>query len=532
MSPLLTLLSIIATGLLIGRVSLFGISFGTSAILFVALLSGHFGWAIPEGFGTLGLAVFVFCVGISAGPTFFRGLASRGKVMASLGALIVVTGVFVTWCCSKLLHLPADLSGGLMAGALTSTPALGAITETVNDPSAVAVGFGVAYPVGIIAVVLFVQLALKWALPKPIDSVNISSDDASTINNKIERRLIEIANPLIVGKRPSQVEVLSNSPCQISRVKTESRWRPTPPEYVFSIGSQVMLVGELSEIERIAQTLGVIHPHEEDHAVLDADRERKTVVVTSHEIYGHSLKELRLRSRYGVTVARIRRYEIEFVPSSQTQILFGDTLTLVGEPSDLAKITPIVGHRPRTLNETDLLSVVFGIAVGILVGQAELDMAGLSISLGIAGGPLVVGLLLGHFRNIGPVRGSFPPAAQLLMTEGGLALFLADSGIKAGKDVGVVLAEHGITLVIAATAISCIPLLVGFSAAKYGFRLNLLQTLGATCGGMTSTPGLAVLTGATDSSQPVTSYVAAYPVALVMVTVLSPMLVKILNWAI
>ena len=173
---------------------------------------------------------------------------------------------------------------------------------------------------------------------------------------------------------------------------------------------------------------------------------------------------------------------------------------------------------------------MIGIAIGIFVGHAELDLEGLTISLGIAGGPLMVGLLLGHFRKIGPIRGAFPPAAMLLMTESGLALFLADAGIKAGKNVGPVLAEHGLVLCFAALAIVCFPLLVGYCMARFVFGLSLLQNLGATCGGMTSTPGLAVLTGATESSQPVTSYVAAYPVALVLITILAPMLVEVLNW--
>jgi len=532
LTPLTVLLGVIATGLLLGRLSLRGISFGTSAILFVALLAGHFQLTVPEGFGTLGLALFVYCVGISAGPTFFRGLIARGRVMASLGALIVVSGVAVTWCCAKLLNLPADLAGGMMAGALTSTPALGAISESASDTTHVAVGFGVAYPIGIVTVVMFVQLAIKWF--QPVASPNAETPESEAESSltgqpSIRRQAVEIVNPVIAGKRPSEVAVLSDSSCQISRVQVDSRWRPTPPDYVFVVGEHVMLVGEQAEVERVAETLGVFL--NEEHPVLNADGERTDVVVTSPSIYGQSLKQLRLRSRYGVTVARIRRHEMEFVPSSRTRIEFGDILTLVGEPNALKAIKHVVGHRPRTLNETDLLSLVVGVGIGILVGNVALDFAGLSVSLGIAGGPLVVGLILGHFRRIGPIRGSFPPAAQLLMTEGGLALFLADAGVHAGADVGPVLAEHGPLLCVAASAIVTIPMLLGFAAARYCFGLSLLEGLGSTCGGMTSTPGLAVLTGATDSSRPVTSYVAAYPVALVLLTIAGPLLVELLNWS-
>jgi putative transport protein len=527
-TPLTVLLGIIVTGLLLGRLSLLGISFGTSAILFVALLAGHLGLEIPEGIGQLGLAIFVFCVGISAGPTFFRGLASRGRTMASLGGIIVLSAVLVTWLCAKLMQIPAELAGGLMAGAMTSTPALGAITETSADSSSVAVGFGVAYPIGIVAVVLFVQLALKF-LQAPLDTTDVYLTAGTDEGAQIQRRIVEIANPGIVGKRLNELVILSESNCQISRVKLDERWRPTPPDYVFQLGEQVLLVGQLDEMTPVAETLGLFR--EGDVAILDADRERKIVVVTSKEIFGKSLKELRLRSRHGVTVARIRRHEIEFVPSSRTRIEFGDTLTLVGEPLNLATIERTFGHRPRTLNETDLLSLAIGLGVGILVGNLALDIGGFSISLGIAGGPLAVGLVLGHFRRVGPIRGSFPPAAQLLLTEGGLALFLADAGVGAGENVAQVLREHGPVLLMVAAAIAILPMVVGYYVARRGFRLPLLQVLGATCGGMTSTPGLAVLTGATESSQPVTSYVAAYPVALVLITVLAPLLVKLLSWS-
>jgi putative transport protein len=526
LTPLIVLLAVVAMGLLIGRISIFGISFGSSSILFIALLAGHLGMNVPEGVGSLGLALFVYCIGISAGPTFFRGLASHGSTMASLGAMIVITGVVVAWVCAKLFELPADITGGLMAGAMTSTPALGAIAESVAEPANVAVGFGVAYPIGIVSVVLFVQLAMKLLQP-PATSNKKQDPDATEGNpTPIVRRAIEIANPGIVGRRPSEVEAFSASPCQISRLKAEDRWRPLPPDYCFAIGDYLLLVGSEHDIQRVAETLGTLR---NDDAIVDADRERKTLVVTSPSIYGHTLKELSLRSKFGVTVVRVRRHEMEFVPSGQTTIEFGDTLTLVGEPQSLAAIESVVGHRPRALNETDLFSLAAGILLGVLIGKAELEFGSFSVSLGIAGGPLFVGLVLGHFRHVGPIRGSFPPAAQLLMTEGGLALFLSDAGVKAGANVWEVLAQHGLVLCFVAGAIAIIPMLVGFVVAKYWFKLSLLQSLGSTCGGMTSTPGLAVLTSATDSSQPVTSYVAAYPVALVLITIMSPSLVSALK---
>ncbi|WP_146462432.1 aspartate:alanine exchanger family transporter [Rubripirellula tenax] len=526
MSPLLALLGVIAVGLLVGRISLFGISLGTSAILFIALLAGHFGMSVPEGMGTIGLALFVYCVGISAGPTFFRGLAAQGRTMSILGAMIVLTGAVVAAAASKILGLPAELTGGLMAGALTSTPALGAITESTEQTASVAVGFGVAYPIGIVVVVVFVQLAIKFGLKEATQSTSAPSDDGMFAEGTIQRRAVQVVNPAIIGRRPGDVEIFNDSGCQISRIQINNYWQPLAPEYTFGLDDKVLIVGEEQDLRRVVETLGVVTSG--DDAIIDADHQRKTLVVTSPEVYGRTLKELRLRSRFGITVVRIRRHDIEFVPSGRTRIEFGDTLTLVGEMPNLAKVQGVVGHRPRALNETDLLSLAVGLAAGILVGRTSLEFGTISVSLGVAGGPLMVGLILGHFRRIGPIRGSYPPAAQMLMTEGGLALFLSDAGMDAGANIAPVLAEHGVTLAAVAAAIVVIPLAVGFIAARYVFKLTLLQSLGATCGGMTSTPGLAALTTATDSSQPVTSYVAAYPVALVIITVAAPLLVELL----
>lgn len=441
---------------------------------------------------------------------------------------MVFTGIAVTWLCAKLFNLPADIAAGLMAGAMTSTPALGAASESVAHPDNVAVAFGVAYPFGIAIIVLFVQIMFKQTPPTSVDAdADTDSSTSKKSSQKILRHVVEIANPGIVGKRPGEIAASADLPVQISRVYSDQRWRPIPADYVFALGDRVMLVGQHEDGRRGAETLGVLCDVED--VVLDADRERKEVVVTSADVFGHTLKELRLRSRFGVTVTRIRRIGQEFVPSTQSRIEFGDTLALVGQPADLVRVEKIVGHRPRTLNETDLLSLAIGLSLGILLGQMSIVWGGVAVSLGTAGGPLCVGLVLGHFRRIGFIRGSFPPAAQILMTEGGLALFLADAGVNAGGGVWDVLRQQGIALCIVAIAIAVLPLAVGYLTASYFFGLTRLQALGAVCGGMTSTPGLAALTSSTDSNEPVTSYVAAYPVALVLITIAAPLLIKLIG---
>ena len=520
--PMLVTLVVIGLGAWLGSVSIRGMSFGTSAVLFVALVAGHFGLRMTDNLGTFGLLVFVYCVGLSAGPTFFRGLSRHGRTLALLGAILVFAGGAATWLMAVLMRLPAGLASGLLAGAMTSTPALGAIKQILPHDPDVAVGFGVAYPFGVIAVVLYVQVLPRLLARDDLESAGLSMEGES----RIVRRVIEILNPAIVGRRPSSIGAIAETSCQVPRVLREGRFQPIPANFTFELGQQVLVVGTACRVDHVAETLGRILPRED--VPLDAEQQRRTIVVTSREIIGRSLKELRLLSRFGITIVRIRRTDLEFVPTASTVIETGDVLTAVGEPGDLERFLRTAGHRPKTMDETDLFSVCAGLLVGVLLGNVRFLLGGETLSLGLAGGPLFIGLLLGHFRHIGRLTGSLPVAARVLMTEAGLALFLADAGIRAGTSFIPVVRDQGLSLCLASMFVAFFPMLVGTVAAVFWFRLPLLQILGAICGGMTSTPGLAAVTNQTESNLPVVSYVAAYPVALALVTLLAPLLTRLL----
>lgn len=521
-SRLLALALIVGLGLILGRITVCGLSLGASGVLFVALVAGHLGAAVPEGAGTLGLVLFVYCVGISAGPMFFRVLGSEGRQLGLLAMIVVATGALTTLATAEVLSIPADLAGGLFAGAMTSTPALGALSDVLGTDSDVAVGFGVAYPFGIIAVVLFVQL-----LPRFFRGEFAVEESEGKGPPRIVRRFVQIQNPAVIGKRPSQVAALAESNCQVSRVHVLDSYRPIPSDFEFAIGQNVLMVGSASRIESAIDALGRSIP--EPEFVLDTERQRRLIVATSRQLVGHALKELRLLSRFGVTVVRISRHDVEFVPSATTVIEFADALMVVGESQNLDRFEEFAGHRPASLHETDLMSLGVGVALGIVLGLIRIQFAGETIRLGLAGGPLLAGLLLGHFGRIGPAVGHFPRASRMLMTDGGLALFLADAGVRAGAGLLPVLQSQGLRMCAAAVVIAIVPLLTGFAIARFRLHMTLFATLGGICGGMTSTPGLAVITGKTDSNAPVVTYVAAYPVALVLVTVLAPLLARVLE---
>ncbi|MFI4876754.1 MAG: aspartate:alanine exchanger family transporter [Blastopirellula sp. JB062] len=522
---ILILAGVISIGLLVGQISLAGLTLGSAGVLFVGLVAGHFQMKVPAGTGEIGLAAFVYCVGLGAGPTFFRSLAQDGRTLALLGAVIVSSGAATAWCVGKALQLPPELASGVFAGAMTSTPALGALTTALPNSPDVAVGFGIGYPFGIIAVVAFVQ-----ALPKLLrrDLKSSAAGDPNAAASRIVRKLVEIRNPAVVGRRPSSIPMIEATNCQTPRVRDGEQLRPTPHDFQFQLDQQVLLVGPQGRLENVIDLLGV-EVEGAEHLLLDAERQRRLIVATASEVVGHTLKELRLLSKYGVTITRIRRHDIEFVPSAMTKIEYGDLLTAVGEPESWPQVEQLAGHRPAALDQSNVISLSIGLLAGVALGMLPVSIAGQTIQLGLAGGPLLAGLVLGHFGRFGPLVGHLPRPARLLLMETGLTLFLASAGVAAGGDFLKVLQSQGVGLCLGAAAVAIVPLSVGFLLSQYVLKLRLLKSLGAICGGMTSTPGLAAITTTTDAAEPVVAYVAAYPIALGLVTILAPMLVELLR---
>lgn len=519
-----TLLCIVAAGLIIGQVRLWGISLGASGVLFVALWAGHLGHQVPPAIGTLGLILFVYCVGIDAGPNFMRVLTSQGKSLVLLSAGLFFSAATAAWAMGRLLTLPADLVSGIFAGCMTSTPGLAAAIEHLDDPTQVAVGFGVGYPFGVIGMVLFVQLLPKFL---PVRAEDTLEEQRASREFEIVRALVEIANPVLVGKRLSAVAAIADSQCQVSRIVRDEQLQPIPAEFELQLGQCLLIVGKPNEVARLVDSLG--EQVELPGLLLDTENQRRTVVVSASEVVGRSLRELKLLSRFGVTIARIRRHDFVFVPSARTRIQFGDVLSTVGQPEDTERFAAFAGHRPRLADQTDLISLAVGLLLGVLLGSISVQLAGGSFALGLAGGPLLAGLLLGHFGSLGPIVGHFPRASRMLMTQAGLSLFLAAAGTVAGRSLVPVLGQHGLVLCATALVITAAPLVVGWLLARVVLRMGRWQMLGGVCGGMTSTPGLGLLNAQTESSVPVASYAAAYPLALVLITLLTPTLIRLLG---
>jgi len=524
---LIALFAVIATGLLFGNVKVKGINLGSSGVLFTALLAGHLGYSIPEGIGTLGLVLFVYCVGIGAGDRFFASFAREGANLAKLAVLIVALGGFVTWGFAKLLGLPPGLATGIFAGALTSTPALAAATEGLiaqGGSEAVSIGYGIAYPFGVIGVVLFVQV-LPRILKLDLDA--ISAKTITDTDNRVENVLVEVTNPNLFGKKISESGVTNFNACQISRVFVDDRLVPLKYDDCFEAGQILLLVGRRSEMTIAVDFIGT---RSDRNVLRDIENERQDLIVTSTAFAGQKIGDMAPLRNFGVVVTRINRLGLTFVPNAGTIIERHDRFTCVGRTDDLKKFSAAVGHRSSVIDTTDLLSLSAGLTLGIIVGLLPIGLPGANpVTLGLAGGPLLVALILGHFGKVGRIVGFIPRPTRLLLQELGLVFFLANAGVRGGGMLVATLQEHGFALFGMGICVSALPLIVAWPIATRFFKMNALQALGGICGGMTSTPALGAITAKTDSTVPIVSYVSAYPVALIIMIVISKVLIQVIS---
>jgi putative transport protein len=539
--PLVLCFLIIAVGMGLGSIRIGGLSLGTSGVLFAGLLFGHlaaqeqwFGegtsWELPSEVGTLGLVLFVYAVGLGAGPTFFRTFRHQGKQLAFLGIVTVVTGAVTITVLAWLFEIPGELAAGIFSGSLTSTPALAAGIEAAReggqDPLAVSIGYGMVYPVGVIAVVVFVQLVPRL-LRVNVERVGQEAQARVRSRNRIDRYLVKITNPAVFGKQLREIKLLGQLSGQITRVLEGDRLVPIKPDHVLAQGQIVLLVTDETTAEVVSMLLG---ERTEARVVIDSDRDRALVVVTSPEMLNRPLRELHLRTRFGVTVARVERYGVDMVPNANTCFSMADRATVVGEPESLQAFTKAAGHRVRKLHETDLMSAGIGLVVGILLGMIPIRIPGLGeFTLGMAGGPLIAGLLFAHFGRLMGILGYMPLAARMLTQELGLAFFLASAGFSAGGHFVEMLHQYGARPFLIGAAVALLPMMVAFGFARYLLRMDLLQSLGGICGSMTSTAGIGAIVSKTDCDIPVSSYAAAYPAALVMMTILAQLIVNLMR---
>lgn len=524
-NSIFVLFSVVAVGLIVGRISVFGLSLGSAAVMFVALLYGHYGVTLDKAITTFGLVLFVYCVGIGAGSRFFSTLKASGVKLAMVSCVVVLVGGAITAMVAAAFGISPSVATGVFAGALTSTPGLAAAQEHFAagvDQGLVSAGYAIAYPFGVVGVVLFVQLWPKL-MRQNLQKIGEEIDAKASGGYKIVPMLIRMTNPKFVGQQIDGLRILSHLHCCITRRMQDGVLVPIKHDDVFEMNQGLWIIGREDDLEIALDVLGEV---EDLPVVINADMERRNLAVTNRAFAKKKLSELKLLRTYGISLARIKRYEYEIIPNDETELSVGDVLVAVGSKENLETFAKKIGHRPTTIDATDLLSLAVGIAVGVMIGT--LDFGG--FKLGMAGGPLLIALLLGHYGRVGVIAGYVPRPTRVLLRELGLCLFLAGAGIKGGAKFAETLNDQGAGIFVVGVAATLIPIIIGYFTARVLCRFDMLSSLGSVCGAMTSTPGLGAVSSKTDSQAPILSYASAYPAALLLMVVGVNILLAIMNW--
>ena len=493
-SSYFALFLIVALGFMLGKIKIKGLSLDVSAVIFIALLFGHFGVVIPKELGNFGLVLFIFTIGIQAGPGFFDSFRSKGKTLIIITMLIICSASLTAVGLKYLFDIDTPSVVGLIAGALTSTPGLAVAIDSTNSPLA-SISYGIAYPFGVIGVILFVKL-----LPR---IMRIDLDKEARRLEK-ERR----------GQFPELTTCIYRvTGAVISRHKHDERISIPTAQTMLHENDYIQAVGSEEALNQLSVLVG---EREEGELPLVDTQEIESLLLTKKDMINKQLGDLNLMKNFGCTVTRVRRSGIDLSPSPDLTLKFGDKLMVVGEKEGLKGLARLLGNNAKKLSDTDFFPIAMGIVLGVLFGKLNITFpGGLSFSPGLTGGILIVALFLSAIGKTGPILWSMSGPANQLLRQLGLLLFLAEVGTSAGTNLVATFQESGWLLFGVGAAITLVPMLVAVFVGLFVFKINMLDLLGTITGGMTSTPGLAAADSMTDSNIPSVAYATVYPIAMV-----------------
>ena len=528
----LALFLILVIGLGIGQLSFRGFSLGPAGVLFVAMIFGHFGVKVPKEVTDLGLLLFVYAIGLTAGPSFFRTFRRHGLNFVTIALAVTLGGALITAAVAYFLKLPYQLAAGLYTGALTNTPALAGAIAAVERVSAgssglVSVGYGIAYPLSMVGVVLVIQSLARLTRVSLKEEEKRWEAEKRSESPRLEARQFRITNPNCAGKTVSEINPHRLTQANISRLKHNQEVFAATPDTVLHLGDVVMVVGSVEELAKMQIILG---EEVQERMDLNSNVLALDVDVLEASLTGKKLSEMRVWERYTVVITRIRRYGQEIAPTGAVTLEMGDSIRVVGDKAAVENFTRLV-HGPRhKADETNMLPFLIGLLLGVLIGSITLPLPnGIMVQLGSAGGAFIVGLLIGHFGGIGPLKLYVPSAARNVLRELGLMLFLAGAGVSAGELFVDTLGKYGWSLLAGGALITIIAVMAGVLLMRAAYRMNLLGIMGTLSGSMTNPPALAAANNQTTSDLPTLYYANVYPVALIFKILLAQILVQVLR---
>ncbi len=540
-SQFFTLFAIIALGVTLGSFRLGGIALGSAGVFFVALVFGHFKCTVSHELTELGLVLFVYAVGLQAGPRFFSVLRRRGAAFLAVGLGSTAVGALAAIGLAKWFGLSANLAAGLYSGATTCTPGLAAALEAVRrmtgDPgsaetieavNATSVGYGAAYPFSVVCVVLLVQLLPRLLRTPAKTAAAAFRAEEETHTPPLDECAFRVTNRNCAGRTVEELQALHLSNAVLCRIKHEGEIYPVKPETTLRLGDTVLAVGTPEELAKLEAVLGdvVVEPMQDPSGKVTSE----LLLVSRKDVVGKSFRELCIWERFGVVVTRLRRENVELTPRGDVRLEPGDVLRVVGTRRDIRALADALGREERRLAETSFVPFAAGIALGAAVGQIPITLpGGLEVRLGMGGGAFLVALLLGHLGTIGPVRVYVPNAAKYFARELGLVIFLAGAGAGAGQRFVPILREAGGQLIMAGALVTLATVVTALFIIYALCRWNLLYGAGALSACMTNPPGLAAATALTDSDAAPVGFASVYPVALIAKILFAPLVYLLLR---
>lgn len=537
---LLVIASVATLGLWLGNLRWRGLGLGSAGVLFAGIILGHFGVAINPGwqglFRDFGLILFVYTIGLQVGPGFLNSLKKQGLSMNLLATGIVLAGAAIAVVLGKFGGFDIATTAGLFAGASTNTPALGAIQDALlNLPGITpgrldlpALGYAVAYPFGIFGILL------SMILIRTIFRIDIPRETAeqAVLRHgqvaKLERRTVVVRNAALSGRTVRTIPGIRENGVVVSRILSVSDHliRNALADTTVREGDILLVVGTKPALDDFTIVVGEIS--EENLIPSGGLLTSQRVLVTTPDVYGKTLRELALSEKYGITITRLTRGDLELPASGGMRLQFSDLLFIVGEKENVAQAAHALGNSIKELTHTNFIPVFIGIALGILLGSIPLNIPGMpsAVRLGLAGGPLLISILLSHLGRIGPVIWYMPPSANLAIRELGIVLFLACVGLNAGGHfVETLVHGAGVQWLLAGMAITFIPLFLAGIVARVFLKYPFTNICGLLSGSMTDPPALAFANSIVGSDAPAVSYATVYPLTMLLRIVVAQLLI-------
>ena len=544
-----SILALVAVvGLFIGNVKFRGIGLGIGGVLFGGIIVGHF---VSQAGMTLssdmlhviqefGLILFVYTIGIQVGPGFFASLRVSGLRLNLFAVLIVIIGGLVTAILHKLFDIPLPVVLGIFSGAVTNTPALGAGQQILRDLGTpmemvdqMGMSYAMAYPFGICGI-LFTMWMLRVIFRVNVETEAQQHESSRTNGGALIKTInIRVENPNLHDSAIKDVPILNGDKIICSRMKREETLKVPSPDTIIQLGDLLHLVGQPADLHNAQLVIG--QEVDTSLSTKGTDLRVERVVVTNENVLGKRIRDLHFKERYDVVISRLNRAGVELVASGDISLQFGDILNLVGRPSAIDAVANVLGNAQQKLQQVQMLPVFIGIGLGVLLGSLPVFVPGFpaALKLGLAGGPLIMALILGRIGSIGKLYWFMPPSANLALRELGIVLFLSVVGLKSGGDfVNTLVNGEGLSWIGYGALITAVPLITVGILARMLAKMNYLTMCGMLAGSMTDPPALAFANNLHPTSGAAAlSYATVYPLVMFL-RIITPQLLAVLFWSI